>query len=84
MSLDDLKTALKKEKLVFGSNQAIKNIKNEKTKVVFLASNCEKEIEENIKHYTNQTNIKVITINKQKSEISVFCKKNYPVSVISY
>ena len=84
MSLEELKTALKKEKLVFGSNQTISNIKNNNTKVVFLAKNCKPEIKENITHYTDQTKIKVITINKPRGEISVFCKKNYPVSVISY
>ncbi len=84
MSLQDLKDAMKKKKLVFGARQAIKNLKNGKTKVVFLASNCGKEIEESINHYAKISKAKIIKLDKPRSEISVFCKKNFSVSVISY
>lgn len=84
MSLQDLKDALKKKGLVFGYNQTIKNLKNGKTKVIFLAENCGKEIEDNIAHYANLANAKIIKLDKPRSEISIFCKKNFPVSVISY
>lgn len=84
MSLQDLKDAMKKKKLVFGARQAIKNLKNGKTKVVFLASNCSDSIEESINHYAKLSKAKIIKLDKPRSEISVFCKKNFSVSVISY
>ncbi|MBT6402319.1 50S ribosomal protein L30e, partial [Candidatus Woesearchaeota archaeon] len=51
MSLQDLKDAMKTQKLVFGARQAIKNLKNGKTKVIFLANNCGEDIQESIDHY---------------------------------
>jgi len=84
MSLENLKSAIKQHKLVFGNNNTIRNIKNSKTKVVFLANNCGKEIEDNIVYYAKVAKVKVIKLDKPRSEISVFCKKNFPVSVISY
>jgi ribosomal protein L30E len=84
MSLQDLRDAMKKEKLVFGTAQTIKNLKKGTTKKIFLASNCGDEIENNIKHYAKMNKIEVIKLDKPRAEISVFCRKNFPVSVISY
>ncbi len=84
MSLEDLRAAMKKEKLIFGTQQTIKNMKNKQTKVVFLASNCGEKIDESIHYYAKGTKIKIIKLSKPRSEISIFCKKNFPVSVISY
>jgi len=84
MSLEDLKKAMKTHKLVFGTRQTLSNLKKNKTKVIFLANNCGKKIEEDVNHYAKISGTKVVKINKPRSEISVFCKKNFPVSVISY
>jgi large subunit ribosomal protein L30e len=84
MSLEELKKALKKEKLIFGANQTIRNLKNGKTKVIFLANNCSEEIKKNIKYYVDLSKAKIIDLDKSKNELSVFCKKGYPISVISY
>ncbi len=83
MSLEELRSAMKTKKLVFGANKTIKNLKAAKTKTVFLASNCSKDIEDNIIHYAKMSDAKIIKLDKARSEISVFCKKNFPVSVIS-
>ncbi len=84
MSLEKLQTAMKSKKLVFGVRETIKNIRNAKAKVVFLASNCGQEIEADINHYAKTAGVEVIKLDKPRAEISVFCKKNFPVSVISY
>jgi large subunit ribosomal protein L30e len=84
MSLADLKKALKEEKIAFGANQAIRNLKNGKTKVIFLANNCSDKIRKNIEYYANLSKAKIIDLDKSKNELSVFCKKGYPISVISY
>ncbi len=84
MSLQDLKDAMKKQKLVFGIRQTVRNLKNGKTKVIFLASNCGEAIEKDLEHYKKLSDVKIVKLDKPRSEISVFCKKNFPVSVISY
>ena len=84
MSLQELKDAMKKEKLLFGSKSTLRNIKKGKTKQVFLANNCGEEIEKSIEYYSKLSKIKVSKINKPRSEISILCKKNFSVSVISY
>lgn len=84
MSLAELKEALKKEKLIFGASQTIRNLKNKKIKTVFLAKNCSDEIKKSIEYYAELAKVKVINLDKSKNELSVFCKKGYPISVISY
>jgi|TARA_Y100000310_G_scaffold234435_1_gene237376 ribosomal protein L30E len=84
MSLQELKDAMKKEKLVFGSNSTLRNMKKGKTKQIFLANNCGKDIAESIEYYSKFSKVKISKINKPRSEISILCKKNFPVSVISY
>tara|TARA_Y100000310_G_C20701659_1_gene830559 strand:- start:2364 stop:2618 length:255 start_codon:yes stop_codon:yes gene_type:complete len=84
MSLDNLKKVLGKEKLVFGSRQTIRNLKNSKTKIIFLASNCSNDAKESIKYYAGLAKADITELKQTRHELSVFCKKNYPLGVISY
>jgi ribosomal protein L30E len=84
MSLQTLKDAMKKEKLIFGSKSTLRNMKKGTTKQIFLANNCGEEIEKSIEYYSKFSKVKISKINKPRSEMSILCKKNFPVSVISY
>ncbi len=84
MSSEQLKKALEKEKMVFGSERTIKKLKRGNVKKVFLASNCKKEIKEKIEHYAKLINVEVISLKMNNEELGVFCKKPFFIGVLCY
>jgi large subunit ribosomal protein L30e len=84
MTLASLKKALKEQKLIYGTNLTIKNIKRGTVKEVFLASNTPKNVKNDINYYSKIANIKVNELKQNSEELSIICKKNFLVSVVSY
>lgn len=84
MSMNELKKALKEKGLVFGTNRTIRNLKSGKAKAVFLAKNCPKNVREDVKYYSELCKAKVYELEEPNDELALICKKNFPVSVLSY
>jgi ribosomal protein L30E len=85
MNVKDLRKALKEQKnVVFGTNETIRGLKRGVTKAVFLASNCNKLTKERIKRYAKINGVKVFELDEPNDEISLVCKVQHIVSVVSY
>jgi ribosomal protein L30E len=84
MSLELLRKALKEEKLVYGERQTLKLIKLGKTQTVFLAKNCKPSIRETINEYSKHTELNIVELDVDATEIGTICKKEFPISVLSY
>jgi len=80
MSLDKLKKALKQEKIIYGTEKTLKNLRLGKTKTVFLAGNCPIEAREKMKKYK----IDIIELEESGDEIALICKRPHSISVLSY
>ena len=78
--LDELKKALKENELVFGTDKTFKNLKNGKTKKVFLSGNCPEKIRKEIKSYK----VEVVELKEPNSEIAIICNRSHSISVLSY
>lgn len=83
MSLEELRGALKTEKMTFGSKEVLRKIQLGAAKKVFLAATCAPETRDAIKKYAALKNIAVVELPVPASEIALLCKKNYPIAVLS-
>ena len=81
MTLAKLRKALKDDKVIFGTERTLKNLKLGKTKAVFLTSNCPERIKKEIKSYKE---IEIIELKEPSDEVALICKRPHVVSVISY
>lgn len=84
MSLPTLREALKNQKLTFGTNATLRQLKLGKVKVVFLAKDCQESTKKSVMYYSTLAKIDVIQMEQGEKEIAQLCKKNFPVSVLSY
>lgn len=84
MSLEALTEALRKEKLTFGTRETLRKLGTGKAHTIFLAVDCKEEIRKKISYYATLGKITVHELKQKSHEIAHICKKNYPVSVISY
>jgi ribosomal protein L30E len=82
--LKELKDKIKEGKVIVGSKEIIKNLKQDSTIVkVYLAKNCPQETKLDLENYTNLLNIDLIELELNNEELGVICKKNFFVSVVA-
>jgi len=84
MSVAQLREALRSQKLVVGTRQTLRNLKRGKVKVVFLSKDCHPHTKETISYYSTLGKVQIIPMEQGGREIAQLCKKNFPVSVLSY
>ncbi len=81
MSIEELKKALKEEKLIYGRDETLKKIKSGKINEVFISSNCPKELRQDIIYYSKLANVKVSELDVPNDELGIICKKPFSISV---
>lgn len=81
--LTDIKKLLKTENLMIGTDRTLKELKLGKISKVYLTSNCPKDIMETIEHYKKVSDIEVAKLDIPNDELGTFCKKPFPISVLS-
>jgi large subunit ribosomal protein L30e len=76
-------SAVKTGKVSFGTNAALQSAKVGKAKMIVLASNCPKEIKEQIEHYSKISEIRVIAYKGASMDLAEVCKKPFIVSALT-
>ncbi len=84
MTIENLRKALKENKLILGADRALKLLKNGKVSHIFLSSNCAPGIRENLKHLAKISNINVTELKETNEELGAICKKSFSISVAFY
>lgn len=84
MSLAELRKALKERTITFGTGKTLKMLRNEKTKKVFIASNCPADTKETILHHAKLNNVEVVKLKLPNDEIGLTCKKPFSITVLCY
>ena len=76
-------TAVKTGKVSFGTNTAIQSAKTGKAKLFILASNCPKDIKEDVEHYSKLSGIPVISYKGASMDLAQVCKKPFIISALT-
>ena len=75
--------AVKTGKVSFGTNAAIQSAKIGKAKMIVLASNCPKDIKENIEYYSKISGIPVVAYKGASMNLAEVCKKPFIISALT-
>jgi len=84
MSLAELKKALKEKEIILGGNETLRKARVGKVSTVFLSEDCKPSIKEQIVYYKKLGKLNVIELDVKSVELGTLCKKQFPVSVLSY
>lgn len=76
-------TAVKTGKVSFGASSAVQNAQTGKAKLIVLASNCPKNISEDVEYYAKLSNVHVITYKGSSLDLAATCGKPFSVSALS-
>ena len=74
---------VKTGKVSFGTNAAVQSAKTGKAKMFILASNCPKDIKEDIEHYSKLSRIPMITYKGASMDLAEVCKKPFIISALT-
>ncbi len=78
----DIKDSIKTEKVILGTEQTLKLIKQGKIKKVFVSSNCPKDISSDLERYTKVDKFELILTDASNKELGIFAKKPFSISII--
>jgi len=76
-------TACKTGKVSYGANTALQNAKTGKAKMIVLASNCPKDIKEQIEYFGKISKIPVLAYKGGSMDLAEVCKKFFIISALS-
>ncbi len=76
-------SAVKTGKVSFGANAALQNAKTGKAKMIVLASNCPKDIKEDIEYYGKISKVPVITYKGGSMDLAEVSGKMFIISALS-
>ncbi len=83
MLLDELKNEIEKKNAIFGSRETIKYLKNNKVKLIVVASNCPENIRNEIEEHSKMAGIKLERYQGTATQLGTFCGKPFPISTVS-
>jgi large subunit ribosomal protein L30e len=75
--------AVKTGKVSFGTNAALQNAKTGKAKMIILATNCPKDIKEEIEYYGKISKVPVMTYKGASMDLATVCNKPFIISALS-
>jgi len=76
-------SAVKTGKVAFGVDSALQNAQAGRAKLIILASNCPKDIRDQIERYCALSNVPLITHRGSSLDLAAVCGKPFTVSALS-
>jgi len=75
--------AVKTGKVSFGANVALQNAKTGKAKMIVLATNCPKNLKEEIEYNCKLSNVPVMMFKGASMDLATVCNKPFIISALS-
>jgi len=76
---DELKKIVQKHKVIFGSTEVIKKLKQGRISKVYIASNLPKDVEDDIMHNASISKTEVEKMGMPNYELGLIFKRVHPV-----
>lgn len=81
-AVDDIKKAIEKEKVIFGTERVLKGLKKGEIDTVYVTVNAPDEVKEDVAHYSGLSGAKVVDMKQPNDELGALCKKPFSISVL--
>ena len=76
-------TTVRTGKVLFGVNDAVRNAKSGKAKLIIVAANCPQEIRRDIEHYCRLSQVPTVIYDGTSIELGAICGKPFVVSALT-
>jgi large subunit ribosomal protein L30e len=76
-------TAVKTGKVLFGASKAVESVKLNRAKLIVLASNCPRNVMDDIRNYSRFSNIPLVIYKGDSIDLGAICGKPFMVSALT-
>jgi large subunit ribosomal protein L30e len=83
MLVDEIQSAIKSDKAVFGYRSTIKFIKTDNPRMIVMAKNVPDNMRKEIEHNVKVGGTKLEVFEGSSKELGVICGKPFPISTIT-
>ena len=80
--MTSLKDDLKSKKLTLGLDRTLKKVRNQKIKIVYIASNS--NAKDQLLSLGKSMGVEVVVLSENSKELGILCKKPFSVSVLGF
>jgi len=78
----ELQKLLAEDKLIFGAKRTLKLLREGKVQKIFVASNCEKSIKEDVQQYCKIGQVECVELGQKGNEVGTLCRQPFSISVV--
>jgi ribosomal protein L30E len=82
IKIDEIRKRIEQKTITLGTETTLKNLRLGKLEKVFVTKNCSVDVRDEIKHVAE--NIEIVEIDMLNTELGVFCKKPFSISVVGF
>jgi len=76
-------TTVRTGKVMFGANNAVKNAKIGKARLIIVAANCPQKIRGDIEYYCKLSDVPIVIYNGTSIDLGAVCGKPFMVSALT-
>ncbi len=78
----DVRKLIATKKVVIGTEQTLKGIRQGEVGQVFVAKNCPKSLRETMEHYKKMSVFEIVVLDMTNEDLGILCKKQFAISVL--
>ena len=82
-TVEEIRNALKDDKVLMGTEKVIKGIKNKSVKTVIMSNNAPESVKADIEHYSQISEISVNQVDMNNEELGTLCRRKHNISVLA-
>ena len=79
----EIKKAMEEKKLIIGTKETIKKLKQGKIAKVFVSLNCPGDVKDDLHHLCTVSKTLTADVGVPNNELGIICKKPFSISVVS-
>ncbi len=79
---EDIKKLLTSQKILFGKDEVLKNIRKGLITKVFVASNCPEDVMKDLSKYSKLSGFEVLDTKVPNDDLGSVCKKPFSIAII--
>jgi len=83
VQLEELKAAIAKDNVIFGSRSVLKTLKLKSPKMIFIASNCLESVKNDINASAKISGVRVENFDGTGKQFGIFCGKPFAVASLA-
>ncbi len=80
--IEEIRKLLGSEKLILGTDRTLKAMRNGNLKRIYLASNADSKVKEDIEYYKEMSDFEVVELKENNIDLGTICKKPFSISII--